>query len=117
MLICCYCSILEPYDTQPHGAKDLIPPRIGLLLSDFLVYVAVQFDRQARAVTIEINDEALDKLLAPEMNAQPVPPQLLPQHHFCGCHLPSQLFRTFKLLRGDFLACHYLACWHRLILL
>jgi hypothetical protein len=54
---------------------------------------SIHFDHQPRSVAIEIHDIGREDLLSPEMRAQPITAELLPNDALLGSHAFSQLGR------------------------
>lgn len=63
--------------------------------------VAIHFNDQRRLVTVEVNDEACDDLLPPEMDSQLVAAQFLPEDFLSRCHVTAQFFCALKFFFGD----------------
>jgi hypothetical protein len=73
-----HLDIVEPEDTLPEALQELLTKSI--ILAAALVDRAVYLDHQLRARAVEVDDEAVDGMLTPELEPfELVVPERLPQ--------------------------------------
>lgn len=90
----CICQTQHAEATR---GKD--PVTLGIVYDLRIMHTAVHFDDQPDGVAIEIDDEAIDDLLATEMESmQPARTDVIPQSRLGRCHRVPQLPRPLALL-------------------
>jgi hypothetical protein len=91
--------IRESQDREPSRGQDAIA--LPIALNGVVVYRAVHFDNEARRMTVEVNDEAVNDLLAAEVKpAEAASPYALPKLRLSPRHLLSHLACERLLLRS-----------------
>ena len=100
--LCEHLLVGEAYGSQPALVENVISLLVGIDL--LLVDRAIHFDDQGGLVTVKVDNEAVDHLLAAKVPTRQLPAaQFPPQNSFRLGHLPPKLMRTNYLLIGDLL--------------
>ena len=91
-------------DEQAEGTEREIA--CGIVINLIVMNAAVSFHDYAGRVAVEVRDEAVNELLAAEVQtAESIPAQARPEEHFLRSHLPAKFACAFNFGRFDLLAC------------